>query len=108
MRLNFAATTLALATPLLSAGANAQTSADPASGHTLAQKLCSNCHLVGRGDAEPTRPGTPSFEAIGNRDGQTPERIAGAIIVPHPEMPQVPLTIKEIRDIVAYIGSLKK
>jgi hypothetical protein len=35
------------------------------------------------------------------------EQLAGRIIVPHPEMPGVQLTTREIRDIVSYILSLK-
>jgi hypothetical protein len=38
----------------------------------------------------------------------TAERLAGAIIVPHPAMPGVQLTAAEIRDVVAYILSLKR
>jgi cytochrome c1 len=34
-------------------------------------------------------------------------RLAGAITLPHPAMPGVPLTDAELRDIVAYIASLK-
>jgi hypothetical protein len=50
----------------------------------------------------------PSFPAIANRPGATAERLAGKIIVPHPAMPGVPLTVSEIRDIVTYIMSLKR
>jgi hypothetical protein len=45
---------------------------------------------------------------IGNRPGVTAEHLAGKIIIPHPAMPGVPLTSAEIRDIVAYIMSLKR
>lgn len=94
----------AVASPALADGGPA----DTARGLELARKLCSNCHLVGPGEAEPVRPYAPPFTAIASHAGQTPERLAGAIIVPHPEMPMVPLTIKEIRDIVGYIMSLKR
>jgi mono/diheme cytochrome c family protein len=49
----------------------------------------------------------PPFPAIANRKDQTPQRLAGAIIIPHPEMPTIQLTMSEIRDIVAYIMSLR-
>jgi mono/diheme cytochrome c family protein len=45
---------------------------------------------------------------IGNKPGVTAEHLAGRIIIPHPAMPGVPLTSTEIRDIVAYIMSLKR
>jgi mono/diheme cytochrome c family protein len=44
---------------------------------------------------------------IAKRSGVTAERLAGRIIVPHPAMPNMQLTVPEIRDIVAYILSLK-
>jgi mono/diheme cytochrome c family protein len=37
----------------------------------------------------------------------SPALIAGGIIMPHPAMPGVQLTVPEIRDIVAYILSLE-
>ena len=50
----------------------------------------------------------PSLPTIANRPGANAEHLAGRIIIPHPAMPGVPLTIAEIRDIVAYIVSLRK
>jgi mono/diheme cytochrome c family protein len=79
---------------------------DPARGRELAQRLCSNCHDVGNGSAT-ARIEPPSFRSIAARPGQTAEGLAGKIIVPHPEMPTVPITLAEIRDIVGYIESLK-
>jgi mono/diheme cytochrome c family protein len=49
----------------------------------------------------------PSFQRIAERPGQTAAAIAGAIVVPHPPMPQISLTREEIGDLAAYILSLK-
>jgi hypothetical protein len=38
----------------------------------------------------------------------TPERLAGRIIIPHPPMTATQLTVAEMRDIIAYIMSLKR
>jgi mono/diheme cytochrome c family protein len=76
-------------------------------GHELARRLCVDCHAVEPRPAGPARADVPSFAAIAGRPGVTPERLAGAIIIPHPAMPGVQLTIAEIRDVVAYILSLK-
>jgi hypothetical protein len=46
--------------------------------------------------------------AIARRSGSTAEYLAGKIIVPHPAMPGIALTADEVRDIVAYIVSLKQ
>jgi mono/diheme cytochrome c family protein len=44
---------------------------------------------------------------IANKTGQTAQSIAGAIVVPHPPMPQIQLTREEIGDVAAYILTLK-
>jgi hypothetical protein len=54
------------------------------------------------------RADVPSFPTIASRPGISAEHLAGRIIIPHPAMPGVPLTTAEIRDIVAYILSLRK
>jgi hypothetical protein len=48
-----------------------------------------------------------SFPSIANRPGVTAESLAGRIIVPHPAMPNVQLTVRELREVIAYILSLK-
>ena len=81
--------------------------ADARRGHELAARLCSGCHIVAPGSASTANPDIPTFAAIAGRADTTPERLAGRIIVPHPPMPNTQLTIAEIRDIIAYIMSLK-
>jgi mono/diheme cytochrome c family protein len=77
-----------------------------ARGLAVAERACASCHIVREGGQGPAQPGVPSFSAIARHAGQTPERLAGIIIVPHPPMPPLQLTISEIRDVVAYIRSL--
>jgi mono/diheme cytochrome c family protein len=81
--------------------------ADATRGHELAERLCTGCHIVSPTSAGTANPDVPSFPAIARKDGVTAERLAGRIIVPHPAMPRTQLTIAEIRDIVAYILTLK-
>lgn len=88
------------------AACGAQT-ADAKRGHTLAARLCTQCHLVDGGSRDARLADVPSFAAIAARPGVSAEQLAGRIIVPHPEMPDVQLTTREIRDIVSYILSLK-
>jgi len=80
--------------------------ADARRGQELAARLCSGCHIVSPGSAATANPDIPTFAAIAGRADTTPERLAGRIIIPHPAMPGVPLTIAEIRDIVAYLRVL--
>lgn len=102
---------LALALALPAGATLAQPAAPPlpdaGNGRQLAERLCSSCHAVAPDGSGPVRADVPSFKSIGTKPASTPERIAGAIIMPHPAMPGVPLTRAEIRDIVAYITSLK-
>jgi cytochrome c len=76
-------------------------------GQGLAARLCINCHIIDRDTSGGMRTDVPSFPAIAKRPGVTAERLAGSIIIPHPAMPDASLTAGEIRDIVAYILSLK-
>lgn len=81
---------------------------DPTAGRTLARQLCATCHDIG---AEP-RPTVAnadivSFPQLAARAGLTAEQLAGRIIIPHPAMPDTQLKVSEIRDIIAYILSLK-
>ena len=81
---------------------------DPTSGRDVAGRLCSSCHATDPAAASIPRADVPPFASIANRPGMTEERLAGAIIIPHPAMPGVPLTRAEIRDIIAYIVSLRR
>jgi cytochrome c len=107
---------LALLTCALIAGASlfatvvqAQIHPDAKTGHQIASKLCTGCHIVGEKAANATMPAdVPTFDEIANKPGQTAEKIAGRIVIPHPPMPQIQLTREEIGDVAAYIMSLRK
>mgnify|MGYP003403640404 CR=1 FL=1 len=97
------------ATGLLLAPSLAQIKTDPKIGHDLVLRLCTGCHNI---DTE-TRTtkifaDVPTFTAIANRPGQSAEAIAGAIVFPHPPMPQTRLTRTDIANLSVYIMSLKK
>ena len=81
---------------------------DWASGRAAAERLCSNCHVVSPDNAPSLRGDVPSFMTIARLQSTTPERLAGAIIMPHPAMPGVALTRAELRDVIADIMSLQQ
>jgi cytochrome c len=81
--------------------------ADPKRGLELSTRVCSGCHIVSSASATTANADVPTFSAIARRPETTAERLAGRIIVPHPPMPNVQLTIGEMRDIIAYILSLR-
>ena len=94
---------LSAAAITLAGRAAAQVHPDAKTGRKIAEKLCVGCHIVGA-----TVPAdVPSFARIANKPGQPAASIAGAIVVPHPPMPQTNLTREEIGDIAAYILTLK-
>lgn len=81
---------------------------DAKTGKQIADKLCVGCHIVDAEASGTTVPAdVPSFARIANVPGQTAQLIAGAIVVPHPPMPQIQLTREEIGDVAAYILTLK-
>ena len=79
---------------------------DTQNGLAVAERLCATCHAVDP-QAVGIRPDVPSFSVIASLPGMTPERLAGSIILPHPAMPGVALTRAELRDVIAYIVSLR-
>jgi mono/diheme cytochrome c family protein len=89
--------------------ASAQIHPDAKTGREIAEKLCVGCHIVGAEAAGTSVPAdVPSFEAIAAKPGQTVQSIAGAIVIPHPPMPNIELTREEIGDVAAYIMTLHK
>ena len=80
---------------------------DPGRGRDLAESLCSTCHVVDAGPGNVAKSDISSFYSIANRPDQSQERLAGAIIFPHPAMPKVSFTNTELRDVIAYIMSLR-
>jgi mono/diheme cytochrome c family protein len=86
----------------------AQPAADPARGGVLAAQLCSSCHLVSPRSQGPVPDGIPSFMAIAARPGINSARIETTLLSPpHPVMPSPPLDPRQMRDVAAYILSLR-
>lgn len=80
---------------------------DPARGHEQVKKLCVGCHSV-EASAGPIQTDIPSFTSIAKRPDQTREKLLNWLTSPHPPMPDIGLSRQEIRDIGAYLMSLRK
>ena len=93
--------------PALAAGPASTPKPDPEQGRSVAARLCAGCHLIEQTSAGALPADVPSFLAIANKDGQTMEAIAGRIVIPHPPMPAIALSREEIRNVVAYIMTLR-
>lgn len=86
--------------PLLSAEAQ-----DIGAGEKLAKRWCSECHHVG---PDAARFGfAPAFSRIARAKGVTETSIQVFLITPHHTMPNYVLSRDEIRDVAAYIVSLR-
>jgi mono/diheme cytochrome c family protein len=96
---------LASASDIASAGPTSKP--DPATGKALAERLCTNCHLVGSMRQEHANPDVPTFAEIANMPAQSPGAIEERIMLPKHPMPQIPLTKAELTDLAAYIMSMR-
>jgi len=76
-------------------------------GKELAQRLCSNCHLVDN-QQQQVNADVPSFNEIANKEGQTAGTIIAHIVLPKHPMPTIPLTQSELADLAVYILSMRK
>ncbi len=105
-RYTLAAFLLLLSVPLALAGVTSKP--DPVQGKALAEKLCTNCHLVGSAQQQqPANADVPSFPEIANLEGQSAGAITARIMLPKHPMPTIPLTKAELADLAAYILSLR-
>lgn len=79
---------------------------DPEHGRQLAERLCSNCHLVASSQ-EHAVADVPSFHEIANMQGQTEGSIMAKIVIPKHPMPVIPISKSELNDLAAYIMTLR-
>ena len=101
----------ALALPLFAslALAGVTSKPDPVQGKLLAEKLCTNCHLVSSAQQQqPANADVPTFKEIAGREDQSAGAITARIMLPNHPMPQIPLTKAELADLAAYILSLRE
>lgn len=80
--------------------------ADVANGRLLAETWCVGCHVVSVDQTTPVPAGPPTFPALAADPAVTAERLSGFIRDPHPPMPDMSLTRREVADLVGYIQSL--
>jgi mono/diheme cytochrome c family protein len=88
---------LLLSTPALAQG-------DPEAGRDLVRRWCTTCHVVElEGTGSDAGPALPALLAGKQRSA---DEIRGWLADPHPPMPNLELSRREIEDIVAYLQSL--
>ncbi|MGE5369055.1 MAG: c-type cytochrome [Chloroflexota bacterium] len=87
---------IALAVPALAG--------DARQGAVIAKRWCASCHVVTK-DQTSANADAPSFFDIAQRR-KDKKQIANFLVDPHPPMPDMHLSRKEIDDITTYIRSL--
>ena len=98
---------IALAAIILDGSSPAWAAGDAVAGKALAERSCASCHLVAP-DQKSATTEAPPFTELASRSPDEIEALATFLAAPHPPMPPVSLTRREIDDVVAYIASLKE
>lgn len=81
---------------------------DPSAGRVIAQRSCAQCHVIGDKESQAVVNGVPTFVGLARDKSMTTARLQGFMQAPHPPMPDLALTRREINDATAYILSLRK
>lgn len=76
-------------------------------GFEVAKTWCVNCHLTSRDSTAATQVDAPTFPEIADRDDQSASKIENFLFAPTHPMPRLDLSRDEIKNLTAYILSLR-
>ncbi|MCC5978001.1 MAG: cytochrome c [Salinarimonas sp.] len=79
--------------------------AEAEDGRIIAERWCASCHLVGPGQ-DVASDQVPTFMQIAGDYDLDADELRRFLQMPHPPMPDMQLTHREIRSLIAYIDSL--
>ena len=96
-----------VASALASGYVEAQETGQTGKGLALAQQVCAECHAIDKRQVRLPNPAAPRFEAVANVPGMTAIALTAALQTSHRTMPNLVLDSDELRNITAYILSLK-
>ncbi len=86
---------------------HAQDEGDARQGQAFAQRVCAQCHAVGRSQSASPNPNAPTFPVIAEVPGMTALALTVVLQSAHNAMPDLVLEPQERRDVIAYILSLR-
>ena len=92
----------------LIAGAASAQQASKSAGLDVARRICSECHAVERRRGSSPNLDAPSFRRIAKTRGMTANFLSVEIRRAHEIMPNLNLNANELRDVMAYILSLRR
>jgi mono/diheme cytochrome c family protein len=79
---------------------------DAAAGKALAERWCASCHLVSE-EQKSTTTEAPPFATVAKRAPKDNAALAAFLAGPHPPMPPISLSRREIDQLLDYITSLR-
>jgi len=85
----------------------AQQVGEARAGLELAQRLCAQCHAVGKDEGRSPNANAPRFQVIASVPGMTATALSAALNTSHRTMPNIILDAEQQANIVTYILSLK-
>lgn len=77
---------------------------DPARGAEIARRWCVACHRTGTRTADDQ---IPSFPALAAAPERTDAAVRAFLMRPHSPMPPLALSVQQIEDLVAYVGTFR-
>lgn len=80
--------------------------AEPSNGKKIVEAWCISCHTVPGGAAG--RDTAPPFELIARNKTFDRDRLIQILADPHPPMPKIHLSRKQLDDVIAYLHSLRQ
>jgi mono/diheme cytochrome c family protein len=81
--------------------------ADVAAGKAYATEVCAACHAVQQGEMMSPLMEAPAFQEVADTPGMTELALSVWLQSSHPTMPNIVLEQDDLRNVVAYIRSLK-
>ncbi|HEX7532153.1 MAG TPA: c-type cytochrome [Methyloceanibacter sp.] len=101
--------TMMLAVTMLLAGVSgaAAQEGDVTAGAAYAKQICASCHAVLPNEQISPLPQAPTFQTVANLPGMTEMALSVWLQSSHPTMPNIILKPDDLRNVVAYITSLK-
>ena len=85
--------------------ATAEEAADPQAGFEYAQTYCATCH--GISEEKSPLPQAPRFRNVADQPGITATALQVWMQTSHPTMPNIVVAPNDMRNVIAYIISLK-
>ena len=81
--------------------------ADLARAQQIVTQVCAACHAVLANEQHSPLPQAPTFQSVANTPGMTELALSVWLQSSHPTMPNIILEQDDLRNVVAYIRSLK-